>query len=253
MKVSREKAALGFFVVLSLAALAVLVAYIIGASRSLNVAASSIDDATGNLEGYTALIWEGQGSDRSEALVGKTARDHLVSRSIFSQADQQSDTTNSEEVSAADVANDTDDSDERDSVSVFAVQNSYLDKQAHVIVLDVAHPLVYNERTIVRAGKYTFGMIWIDSVSAQQTYLHKRVNDYRKRDVDFVVCLTSDVALLEEYDGVDIVLSTQNEGFAAHGVLSQGVFYDDAALVGQVGTILISPSRTISAKDVSSI
>ena len=32
------------------------------------------------------------------------------------------------------------------------------------------------------------------------------------------------------------------------GASVKGVFYDDAAMVGQVGTVLISPSRTITAR-----
>lgn len=254
MSVSREKAALGFFIVLALAALAIAVIYIVGASRSLNMAASSIDDATGNLNDYTALIYEGQALDQQETLVDVTRTENrLVPRGLGGQSVQQAQ-TQSDEVSASDVASSaSQDSDAATSVSVFAVQNSYLDKQARVVVLDVKDPLIYNEKTVIRAGKYTFGIVYIDEISAQPSYLHKRVSEYRQDDVDFVVCVVSDVALLERYDGVDIVISTQNEGFAAEGVLLDKVFYDDAALVGQVGTILISPSRTITAKDASSV
>lgn len=255
MKVSREKAALGFFIVLALAALAVAMIYIVGASRSLNMAASSIDDATGNLDDYTALIYVGQASDRKETLVDiDTTDDRLVPRGLGGQSAQQSGESHENEVSASDVASASDGkNDTETSVSVFAVQNSYLDKQAHVVVLDVEHPLTYNEKTVIRAGKYTFGIVSLDTISAQPSYLHKRVNEYEECDVDFVVCIVNDVTLLEEYEGVDIVISTQNEGFATQGVLLDKVFYDDAALVGQVGTILISPSRTITAKDASSV
>lgn len=252
MKISREKAALGFFIVLALAALAIAVVYIVGASRSLNMAASTIDDATGNLDDYTALIYVGQATDNKEALVDITHNGRLMPRGLGEQSNQQPSQSHEDEVSASDVASASDDEDAADQVSVFAVQNSYLDKQAHVVVLDVQHPLIYNEKTVIRAGKYTFGIVSLDAISAQPAYLNKRVKEYKQCEVDFVVCIVSDVALLKEYKGVDIVISTQNEGLAAQGVLLDKVFYDDAALEGQVGTILISPSRTITAKDASS-
>lgn len=239
---------------LALAALAVAVTYIVGASRSLNMAASSIDDATGNLDDYTALIYAGQAADHKETVVEVASNENrLIPRGFGVQSAQERRSSQEHEVSASDVVSASEEGDDTASVSVFAVQNSYLDKQAHVVVLDVEHPLTYNERTVIRAGKHTFGIVYLDEISAQPTYLHKRVKDYEAADVDFVVCLVSDVSLLEEYTGVDIVVSTQDEGFASQGVLLDKVFYDDAALVGQVGTILISPSRTITAKDASSV
>ena len=62
-KISREKAALGFFVFLALAGLGVLIAYIVTVGHSLNVAASNIDDATGNLDGYTAVLYKGTATE----------------------------------------------------------------------------------------------------------------------------------------------------------------------------------------------
>lgn len=65
--------------------------------------------------------------------------------------------------------------------------------------------------------------------------------------------MVSDVSLLESYEGVDIVISAQDEGFNPYGVLVDGVFYNDAALQGQIGLVLVSPSRTITARDVVSL
>lgn len=65
-KISREKAALGFFILLALAGLGVLIAYIVTVGHSLNVAASNIDDATGNLNDYTAIIYKGTATEHHE-------------------------------------------------------------------------------------------------------------------------------------------------------------------------------------------
>lgn len=255
MKVSREKAALGFFIVLALAGLGVLLAYIVTVGHSLNVAASNIDDATGNLDEYTAILYKGTAEEHTETAISPSAvGDSLSSRELNKRSTQSDTETSSDEVSAEDATNaSSDESEEARPVSVFALQRSYVDKNASVFVVDVENLTQYNERTIVRAGKYTFGVLSIDEVTAQPNYLQKRVDDYRDRNVDIVVCVVKDLALLDSFDGVDIVVSAQDEGLASNGVLVDGVFYNDAALIGQVGTILVSPSRTITARDATPI
>lgn len=126
-------------------------------------------------------------------------------------------------------------------MSLFSLRCSYVEKQASVIVVDVADLGRYNERTVVRADGRTFGFLSIDEVTAQQSYFAKRVADYKKLGVDMVVCVTKDLSLLDNYAGATIVISSQDEGISSHGALVKGVFYDDAAMVGQVGTVLVSP------------
>lgn len=55
----REKTALVVFVFLLLVGFALCAAYISGLTRGLNVAASTIDEAAGELDGYTAIVFEG--------------------------------------------------------------------------------------------------------------------------------------------------------------------------------------------------
>lgn len=255
MKVSREKAALGFFIVLALAGLGVLLAYIVTVGHSLNVAASNIDDATGNLDEYTAILYKGTAEEHTETVVSPSAVGESLSPRELNRRSTQGDAeASSDEVSAEDTANtSSDESEDASPVSVFALQRSYVDKNASVFVVDVENLTQYNERTIVRAGKYTFGILSVDEVTAQSNYVQKRVADYENHKVDIVVCVVKDLSLLDSFEGVDIVISAQDEGLAANGVLVDGVFYNDAALVGQVGTILVSPSRTITARDAASI
>ena len=177
----------------------------------------------------------------------------LVPRSLNKQSTQKSAESKNDEISASDAPDVAKEGEGAESASLFSLRCSYVEKQASVIVVDVANPKRYNERTVVRANGRTFGFISIDEVTAQQSYLAKRLADYKELGVDLVVCVTSDISLLKDYSGVNIVVSTQDEGLSTHGALVHGVFYDDAALKGQVGTILVSPSRTITAKDVSSL
>lgn len=138
-KISREKAALGFFVFLALAGLGVLIAYIVTVGHSLNVAASNIDDATGNLDGYTAVLYKGTATEHRETVVNSTELgDTLSSRSLNKRSTQQ-DTENSstDEVSAADTAESAsgrENSEQAQPVSLFALQRSYIEKELAFLV-----------------------------------------------------------------------------------------------------------------------
>lgn len=61
---TREKAALAVFVVLIVLIAAALVAYLV-AGHSWNVAASSIDDSLGSMEGYSVILFEGLEEEES--------------------------------------------------------------------------------------------------------------------------------------------------------------------------------------------
>ena len=254
MKMSRERAALGVFLFLAVAALGVVIAYIVTFGHSLNVAASKIDDAAGSLDGYTVLLYQGTAENRRATVV--SAADHtsggLGPRALNRQSSQRGEGSN-DEVSAAQASSSVGDGQEgqQDSVSVFGLRVSYVEKQAAVVTVNVESPEAYNERCIVRASGKTFGFVYIDEVTAWQNYLQKRIADYRLCGVDMVVCVTKEIGLLHSYQGASIVISQQEEGISPHGVTVQGVFYDDAVLKGQVGSVLVSPSRTITAKDVS--
>lgn len=255
-KISREKAALGFFILLALAGLGVLIAYIVTVGHSLNVAASNIDDATGNLNDYTAIIYKGTATEHHETAVNTSQLGGLSSRQLNKLSTQQSNGGSENEVSAsqaADTASNSENDEEVKPISVFTLQRSYVEKGARVFSVDVEKLTNYNTETVIRAGKFTFGILSIDEVTAQESYFNKRVAEYEESRVDIIVCVVSDVSLLESYEGADIVISAQDEGFAPYGALVDGVFYDDAALQGQVGTILVSPSRTITARDAVSL
>ncbi len=257
MKTSREKAALGVFLFLAVAALGVVIAYIVTFGHSLNVAASKIDDAAGSLDGYTALLYQGTAENRRASVVGPSADtgEGLGSRALTGRRWRDSAAGSSEEVSAAQASSSVSDGQEgkQKSVSLFSLRASYVEKQAAVVTVDVERPEIYNERCIVRANGRTFGFVYIDEVTAWQGYLQKRIADYKLCGVDMVVCVTKEIGLLRSYQGTSIVISQQEEGISPHGVASHGVFYDDAAQKGQVGSILVSPSRTITAKDVASV
>jgi hypothetical protein len=261
-KLSRERIALLFFAVLVVFGLSALIFYITGLGHSLNVAASTIDDATGDLDDYTAILYEGTAEKRkalNEAGLDSLAQEGVNTTLVLGKDQAIETSENGDEVVASDViprsSGDAQSSEEEQSVavSVAKVRSSFLQKNASVYELDLSDPTAYIKRTIVKAGKYRFGILAIDEASALPRYISKRIEEYEAADVDFIIAVVDDLSRVSDYEGIDIVISTQEEGLKPVGVSSDGVFFNDAALVGEVGTLLISPSKVISAKDISEL
>ena len=258
-KLSREKMALVFFAVLVVFGLGALMFYITNIGHSLNATASSIDDAAGDLGDYTAIVYEGT-AEKKKAM-GESGLDSIpqegINKTLQLGTDQAIQNPSTDEVTASDVApkssTDGQAEEETKNVSVSQARNSFLRKNASVLTLNVTDPTTYIEPTIVKAGKYRFGILYIDKASALPYYISSRIKAYEAADVDFIVAVTDDLSRVTKTDGIDIVVSTQEEGLNPVGVSSDGVFFNDAALTGEVGTILISPSKVISAKDISEL
>lgn len=284
-------------------------------SKPLNVAASNIDDAAGNLEDYTAIVYEGLAEEQKNDT--QTLPNYESSTSL-NQRSQAVDSGSSDELTASEALPDQNENEEeKEVVTVRSVKKSYVEKGASVFEINVANPSEYDTRSVVRAGKYTFGILSVDnqtaaSASELEAYIQKRVKEYEAIKIDFVILVVSDLDLLMTEDtttssaektskensegiaeekqkasssvdlenanasdasasdgekkketketaktkkqialkGVDIVISTQDEGLNSGGVLVDGIFYDDVPLKKEVGTILVSPSKVISTKDV---
>lgn len=272
--------------------------------------ANNIDDATGSLDGYVAVVYEGLEEVPADTSSERETNQHAdeTSKKLNEQT-QTSHDENSDEITASEILSENQEHTQVPTVE--AVRALYLDKNASSFVVDVAHPQRFDERTVIRAGSYTFGILYYDSnhaksdkdlrkkdlsqqtdisslfspqqssltnnteahsdsanteshtdsasdITADQqenpvTYLERRVQEYRDENIDFVIAVVSDLSLVSAEDGIDIVISTQEEGLITTGASVDGVFYVDAAHQSEVGTVLISPSRTITAKDITSL
>lgn len=156
-KVSREKAALVVFFLLGFSVLAIAIAYICTLGHSLNVAASSIDVL---LEAWMAIRrWYTRGllKTHRETVVDTTGvKDgKLTPRSLNKESTQKSE-EKKDELSASQASDVAKEGEGENSVSLFSLRCSYVEKQASVIVVDVADLGRYNERTVVRADGRTF-------------------------------------------------------------------------------------------------
>ncbi len=133
------------------------------------------------------------------------------------------------------------------------VRASYEEKNAEVLVLDSANVGKYCDGAILKKGGYRFGVFSVDE-DTTAAQIKKQVKYFENHQVDFVVALTSDKELLEDAaSGIDIVISTQDEGLFAMGETQSGTFFVDSPAIGSVGVILISPSNVVSAKVINEL
>ena len=136
-------------------------------------------------------------------------------------------------------------------IDITEVEQSYLDKNATVFTIDSENLGKYLEGTILKKGDHRFGIF---SVTPRMTKkaIEQQVEYFEKYNVDFIVALTPDKEILEDVAGIDIVISTQDEGLFVMGETINGTFYVNAPQLGSAGIILISPSNVVSAKVMQS-
>lgn len=285
---SREKIALVVLTLLIALSLFGLGSYML-AGHSWNVAASNIDDAFGSMDGYTAIVYAGteepevekstateskaveEPQTTDEAQTGETAKLAEVPKAEEAKAAEEPEAV---EESKADEGAKTESglsvtdavaagkqavsssiplgSSEAKTVSVDEVQASYEEKQATVFALDTTNLAKYEEGTILKKGNHRFGVFSaVEPLSVIE--LDKMISYFKRCEVDFIVALTPDKAYIDQVEGIDIVVSTQDEELFVMGETIKGTFYVDASEIGKVGAILISPSNVVSAKVIEEV
>lgn len=136
---------------------------------------------------------------------------------------------------------------EETPVDIDEVEQSYLDKNATVFVIDSGDLELYREGTILKKGSHRFG-IFSTSLKTTAKTVAAHVEYFQSHDVDFIVALTPDKKIVEDVLGIDIVISTKDEGLFVMGETIGTTFYVNAPQIGSAGVILISPSNVVSAK-----
>lgn len=219
-KSSREKIALLVFIALAVLGLCGLCWYLF-AGHSWNVAASTIDDTVGEMDGYTVIVYEG------------TAAPELQNEEGAHEADIPPLVSN----------------DEKDAVDIAALRQDYRDKGAHVLELDAVNPARYREGTILKCGSKRIGVMYVGA-STTQLEVAQCMESFNDASVDFTVVITPDRWKVQRISGIDIVICTENEDLIASGQTQDGTFYVDAPEKGNAGVVLISPNNVVSAKEV---
>lgn len=262
----REKIALVVFALLVVMAGCCLGGYLV-AGHSWNVAASSLDDTFGSMEGYTVIAYEGtiasfdsedlqrvEGSHGESDDVRDDAADERDIADGFAAASEDGATGESALGEASrDPSSAAKAESEKHFVSVEQVCASYEEKNATVFALDVANLDRYSEGTILKKGSCRFGVFSVDE-STRPLQVKRMVDYFEKHEVDFIVAIASDKKLVEDIaDGIDIVISIRDEELFVMGEMIDGTFFVDAPERGSVGAILISPSNVVSAKVIDEL
>lgn len=262
----REKIALVVFALLVVMAGCCLGGYLV-AGHSWNVAASSLDDTFGSMEGYTVIAYEGTIASSDNEDLRHVEGSHGESDDVRDDVADERDAADGPAATSEDSATGESALGEapRDSsptakaesgkrfVSVEQVCASYEEKNATVFALDIANLDRYSEGTILKKGSCRFGVFSVDK-STRPLQVKRMVGYFEKHEVDFVVAIASDKKLVEDIaDGIDIVISIRDEELFVTGEMIDGTFFVDAPERGSVGAILISPSNVVSAKVIDEL
>ncbi len=206
----REKIALAVFLVLVVLSLIGLGWYIL-AGHSWNVAASTIDDTVGEMEGYTAIIYPGTIETDGKSCESEGTVAHLSA----SQEDGER---------AVDLA--------------------------RLLFLDLNDPSQYEEGSILKRGDKRIGVVSAAG-STTQLDVSRCLQSFERAEVDFTIVIAPAKWKISRLDGIDIAICMDDEGIVAMGETEGGTFYVDAPCVGEAGVVLVSPSNVVSAKEVT--
>lgn len=146
----------------------------------------------------------------------------------------------------------TDAAKKKKALDVADAQKSYEDKGATVFALDTKNLDTYEEGVILKKGEHRFGVFSV-ARPASSIMLEKQIAYFKRHQVDFVVALVDDKERVKDVEGIDIVLSTQDEDLFVMGETTNGTFYVDAPELGSVGAIIISPHNVVSAKVIQEL
>lgn len=290
VSVAREKIALIVFILLVFVGIGCLVAYI-NIGHSWNVTATTIDDATGELDGYTVVLFqgvvldeEGDGGSEETVLDGDglaNSEETPFVTEISSEDGESSDLSDvSDEIGVEDSGSEESDisdatslsgasntggslplfnssskfgaSEEKEPVDVSDAADSYREKGASVLVLDLDDSAKYEEGTILKRGDRRFGVFSV-SFNEPLPKVQAKIDYLKEQSVDFVVAITPDKRFVQKATGVDVVISSKSEGLFFMGETLDGTFYTDSPLVSQVGAVLISPHNVVSSRDISEL
>ena len=230
----REKIALALLAVLVIVAAAAMGWYLL-VGHNWNVAASTIDDRIGELDGYTVLLYEGRTLPETE-------------RMRLSNSQPMLDDGNRGAVRAS-----ADSLEQAAPVDIAQAASSYRQKGATVFVL---HPELlseyYEPEIITKNGKW-LGVFGVDG-RATRFASKAKADALDQRGASLVIAYADDARLIDApVDSIDILISTLDEELPEGGRNAGSTFCVDSPVVGQVQAIIISPSNVLISKTITSL
>lgn len=225
---SRNRIALVLFVAIIALVIVGFGLYLV-VGHQWNRAATSIDDAAGDMGGYTTILFEGTGAPASRN------PDDAETRALS-------------------------------TVPLALVSQDYRDKHSDVLVLDAVDEDQYRTPRVVERNDRRFGIVSFDS-SDTAASMRQTIRQLKKRNAQCVIALVPNRKLVSGVDGIDIVIDCKTEPAtpAANKRAKtaddhvNGTFGDrkthvvSTGTVGTVKAVIISPSEVISTRVVDSL
>ncbi|MEC4176919.1 hypothetical protein VJ918_00530 [Adlercreutzia sp. R21] len=241
-KRTREKVALLVFALLVIFGGSVLLRYF-ETGRSWNVAASAVDDAFGQMQGYTAIVYDGT-YDPLDALrpaMAPAAEGELTERPESIGAMVAS------ELSRLPLAM------RERPVYASDVRDLYEGKGAGVVTLNIADLDRYTIPTVLNAGDRKIGVVAIDYYATK-----KRLQVLRQELLDAgaqsLVCLVPRLSCLATTDGFQAVIVTDDsQAEPGRGEGAEGAHIMYAPEKEAVGVVLLTSLNVPSSKVYASL
>lgn len=248
--VTRENVALLIFIALLLVGGAIACSYFF-LGKQLNTTATVVDDATGNMQDYSMLVFPGvrdpaYGSNLSEI------KDSAGNDAYASSLGQGSATLLKEKlVSDYQKAHVEADS-WRNHVFVSEVRDNYELKGASVATLDLSNLNKYVEPTIIDVGRRKFGIFSIGSYLSKAK-LKSDVEILKSKGAQSIVCITQNISMLPSYTGLDAVISLTDVPEESKPNVPGLALLVESPAKGSVGVLLFSNTNATSYKTVKTI
>lgn len=208
------------------------------AGHSWNLAASNFDEQSGQMDGYLAIVYEGT-HDASQ--IEKAAQEDASKSSNTAENTQDASNASNEE-----------NSDTNTDLTLDEVVQNYEDKGALVYTLDTENPLAYKDDIIIKKGNYRFGIFSITERISEEE-LKKHIDYFNTYNVDLIIAVTPAAYYLGSASGVNLIVCTDGGGNAVEGKMKGDSLLVDTPVEGRIGSMVVSSSKTITAKEVKSL
>lgn len=209
--------------------------------RSFNVAASAVDDVFGQMQGYTAIVFDGtydpmDGLRPSPDSVGGEEEPASIGAMVVSELSRLPMALRERPVYASDV------------------RSLYLDKGAGVITLDIADPSRYEKPVVLMAGDRKIGVVYVDYYASKK-HLSALRQEMADAGAESFICLTPRMSCLASAEGFHAVVVTDDSqvepGSEENSEGGAHVMY--APERGQVGVVLLTALNVPSSKVYASL
>ena len=205
----RERIALVVFCACILLIVAGIAAYMF-AGHSWNHAASRIDDAAGEMEGYRVVLFDGTAIPEQSRV-----NNHGL------LADQ--------------------------SRALDSVEYEYRQKEATTFALDSMNLEAYAEPTVLERGGYRIGVIYIEPDDTTRT-IQAHADYLESHGCNAVIAFSGKALDEAECEGLDIVVDLHSDGSRKASDAKRDSTVVTMPCTGNIGAIVISPSDVVSFK-----